>query len=67
MYVGGDNMVTLLEKDFYSVKEVADYFGVTKQAVSKWIKEDKLKSSRIAGTTIRVARKDLMKLIEEGK
>jgi len=41
-------MRTIAERTF-SVREAADYAGVSIQTIRRWIKEEKLKATRVGG------------------
>lgn len=47
----------------YSIDKVAQCLNVEEQTVRKWIKEGKLPSLKLAGTTLRVSEKNLEKFI----
>ena len=49
-----------------SVKETADFFGVTKRTVFRWIKCGKIKSVKI-GRTDRIKKSEIDRVIEEGE
>lgn len=54
-----------MELKFYRTKEVADILQVVEPTVRKWIKNNKLKATKLAGNkTIRISREALNEFIE---
>jgi excisionase family DNA binding protein len=57
--------VKKIEIGLYKTSEVADMFGVTRQAVIYWIKNGWLKAIRF-GKSYRIKEEDLREFIEKG-
>jgi excisionase family DNA binding protein len=49
---------------FYKISEVAEMFGVSRQAVYKWINENKIKSVTTPAGTKRITQEEIDKLIK---
>lgn len=59
-------METLVLKELgklYSVEIVAELLDVEEQTIRKWIKEGKLKSLKLAGTTLKIAETELERFV----
>jgi excisionase family DNA binding protein len=56
-----------MEKEFYSIKEVAQMIGVSTNTIHNWLKKDKLPYVQISAKTIRIPAKGLQKFLEEKK
>jgi excisionase family DNA binding protein len=61
------NLPSLPDKDLLRPDEVADFFSVSKRVVYKWCEEGKLDSTLVGGSTLRVFRASVLKLIKQGK
>ena len=49
----------------YTVVDLCEYFGVTRQAVSRWIQNGKLKVIRLPSNTIRITKEAFDRLKED--
>ncbi|OPY05430.1 helix-turn-helix transcriptional regulator [Syntrophorhabdus aromaticivorans] len=55
----------LPDKPFFRVDEVAKYFSVSKSSVYRWIDEGRLQSVKVAGSTVRIRRADILEAEKE--
>lgn len=58
-------MVKEKEKKYFSIIEIAEKYGVTKQAVHLWIKKDRLKCLKIGKKTFRIPVAEVERLERE--
>jgi excisionase family DNA binding protein len=54
------------QREFYKVSEVARIFGVTPQAVYKWIDEEKVKAVRLGNRATRISTAEVDRLKTNG-
>lgn len=54
-----------MEKEILTIKEVAEKMQVSTRTVRRWIKEGKLKASRLGHRTYRVLEEDLISFIKD--
>lgn len=47
---------------FYKISEVAEMFGVSPQAVTKWIKNGKIKAIKNEGMATRISKEEIEKI-----
>jgi excisionase family DNA binding protein len=50
----------------YTVKEVAEYFKVSKQTVHNWIYQKKLNTTSTPGGELRITETEIKKIINRG-
>lgn len=55
------------KQKLYLVEEIAAYFGVHKNTVLNWIKDNKLKCIKLSGRTIRISQEQLDEFILESE
>lgn len=48
---------------YYTVAQAADYLGVSRLTVSRWIKADRLPAYRVGPRSLRIKREDLDRMI----
>ena len=53
-----------MKEKLYTIKELEKIFQVTRQAITIWIKNDKLKAHKIGGKFWRIKESDLNKFID---
>lgn len=53
--------------EFFSVTEVAKQLKVSKYTLRSWLRDGKIKGTKLVGDTWRVSDEDLKQFIEEGK
>ena len=51
---------------FYTVNDLCDYFGVTRQAVSRWINDGKVNVSKTPSGRIRISEEEFNRITEGG-
>lgn len=56
---------SLPDKPYFRPDEVARLFAVSRSTVYRWIEEGRLRSVRIAGSTVRIERQAVIKIIDE--
>lgn len=56
----------VLKKEYYRVHEVARLFDVHNNTIYRWIEDGKLKVHKMPSGFIRISRKTIEKLLEEG-
>jgi len=56
--------MNLPDKAFFRPDEIADYFGVAKRTVYVWIDTGRLRSIKVAGTTVRISREALLEIVQ---
>ena len=54
-----------MDKEFLSVKEIADMLGVSVDTVQGWIRRKELIAYKVGTKAYRVKRSDLQKFLEE--
>jgi len=47
---------------YYTVRDLCDHFGVTRQAVTKWIEKGKVKVVRTPGGRVRISEREFKKV-----
>lgn len=60
-------MTTLPDRKLLRVDEVAAFFRVSRHAVYRWIREDRLEVTQTPGGTFRILRSSVLRAEEEGK
>jgi len=53
------------DKPYFRPDELARLFDVSRSTVYRWIEEGRLPSVKIAGSTVRIEREAVLKIIEE--
>ena len=53
------------EEALYSPADVARLFGVSRQAVHRWIKLGRLKATKLSARCIRIRQSDINRFLEE--
>jgi putative resolvase len=51
-----------MKEKFYTVKDLCEYFDVTRQAVTKWIENGKVKVKRTPGGRVRITEEEFMRV-----
>ena len=51
-----------MKEKFYTVKDLCDYFNVTRQAVTKWIENGKVEVKRTPGGRVRITEKEFKRV-----
>ena len=57
----------MIDKDYYTTKEVAEYLMVDVQTVRKYIREGKIKAEHLGARVIRIPRSSIEYLFRSAK
>ncbi len=52
-----------LDKEFYTIKEIADLLSVSNRTVERWIADGKLVAIRLNPRSLRVQKEDLQRFL----